>query len=100
MKPQKRMKNSFTARVAVLLTITAALSSTAGNWPGWRGPDGTGASSEKNLSIKWSTNENVRWSVDLPDRGNSSPIVWGNRVFVAPGCAEGRSVHLTGQSEV
>src|SRR2546430_9584996 len=77
------MKNSFTARVAVLLTITAALSSTAGNWPGWRGPDGTGASSEKNLPLKWSTNENVRWKVDLPDRGNSSPIVWGNRVFVA-----------------
>ena len=82
MKPQKRMKNSFTARVAVLLTITAALSSTAGNWPGWRGPDGTGASSEKNLPLKWSTNENVRWRVDLPDHGNSSPIVWGNRVFV------------------
>src|SRR5207244_6734079 len=99
MKPQKRMKNSFTARVAVFLTITAALSATAGNWPGWRGPDGTGASSEKNLSIKWSTNENVRWSVDLPDRRNSCPIVWGNRVFVAPGGADGRIVQVTAQSE-
>src|SRR5688572_33387829 len=63
-----------------LLTLTTSLG--AANWPGWRGPQGTGVSPEKNLPLKWSTNENVRWRVDLPGRGNSSPIVWGDRVFV------------------
>lgn len=54
----------------------------AGNWPGWRGPTQNGISPESNLPVKWSTNENVRWRAPLPERGNSSPIVWGDRVFV------------------
>ena len=54
----------------------------ADNWPRWRGPDGTGVSTEKNLPLKWSASENVRWRVELPERGNSSPIVWDDRVFV------------------
>jgi outer membrane protein assembly factor BamB len=66
-----------------LLTLTTALSSMAVNWPGWRGPEGTGVSSEQNLPLKWSAQENVRWHVVLPGPGNSSPIVWGNRVFVS-----------------
>ena len=54
----------------------------AGNWPTWRGPDGQGHSPEKNLPIKWGPTENVRWKVPLPDEGNSSPIVWGDRIFL------------------
>jgi len=53
-----------------------------GNWPAWRGPDGSGVSPEKNLPVRWSATENVRWKVALPDRGNSTPIVWGSRVFL------------------
>lgn len=72
--------------VRVALTSAAGLAVTfslsAGNWPGWRGPTGTGVSTEQNLPVQWSTTQNVRWRVDLPERGNSSPIVWGNRVFV------------------
>ncbi len=41
-----------------------------------------GVTTDKSLPVKWSTNENVRWRTPLPERGNSSPIVWGNRVFV------------------
>jgi len=65
-----------------LVMAAAAPGLLAGNWPQWRGPDGNGVSSEKNLPVKWSTNENVRWRTPLPERGNSSPIIWGNRVFV------------------
>src|SRR5579884_3607512 len=54
----------------------------AENWPGWRGPRGDGTSAEKNLPTSWSTQENVRWKVKLPGPGNSSPIVWGNRIFL------------------
>ena len=63
--------------------LAAALPATAANWPGWRGSDGTGVSSEKNLPLKWGATDNVRWHIDLPERGNSSPIVWGDRVFIA-----------------
>ena len=69
---------SFTLAIPFL----TALPVVAGNWPGWRGPEGTGVSSEKNLPLKWSTNQNVHWRIDLPDAGNSSPIVWDKRVFI------------------
>jgi outer membrane protein assembly factor BamB len=65
--------------LALCLTITSVL---AGNWPGWRG-DGTGIAVKTALPENWSTNENVRWRVALPGPGNSSPIIWNNRVFVA-----------------
>lgn len=52
------------------------------NWPAWRGPEGNGICLETNLPLHWGTNENVRWRVPLPERGNSTPIVWSNRVFV------------------
>src|SRR2546429_1890691 len=81
-KVSQPMTKSFAHYLIRLLTISTTLSATAGNWPAWRGPEGTGVSIEKNLPVKWSTNENVRWRVELPDRGNSSPIVWADRVFV------------------
>jgi outer membrane protein assembly factor BamB len=61
--------------------VTARLG--AENWPSWRGPAGTGISPEKDLPLEWTTSENVRWRVDLPGPGNSSPIVWGDRIFVS-----------------
>jgi outer membrane protein assembly factor BamB len=54
----------------------------AGNWPAWRGPGGAGISVETNLPLHWSANRNVRWRAPLPDRGNSTPVVWGERVFI------------------
>lgn len=59
-----------------------ALSAHAANWPAWRGVDGQGTCPEKNLPVRWSTTENIRWKVALPDRGNSTPVVWGDKVFL------------------
>ena len=67
---------------AALVAMCGAFPALAENWPAWRGGDGSGHSSEKNLPVKWSTTENVRWKVELPERGNSTPVVWGNRVFI------------------
>ncbi len=55
---------------------------TAANWPTWRGPDGQGHSPESDLPTHWSPADHVRWKAPLPDIGNSSPIVWGDRVFL------------------
>src|SRR4051794_6452676 len=76
-------------RKAVLL-LTVALSATfarAGDWPGWRGPSGAGYVEEKGLPLTWNWDkkrqENILWKADLPKTtGHSSPIVWGDRVFL------------------
>lgn len=52
------------------------------NWPGWRGPGGNGISPEADLPVEWSDTKNVLWKTPIPGRGHSSPIVWGNRVFL------------------
>ncbi len=52
------------------------------NWPQWRGPQGLGISEEKNLPEEWGTDKNIIWKAELPGRGHSSPIVWGNRIFL------------------
>ncbi|HEX2749827.1 MAG TPA: PQQ-binding-like beta-propeller repeat protein [Verrucomicrobiales bacterium] len=68
----------------VLLTIVSGAQ--AENWPQFRGPSGQGISAEKDLPVKWDvkTGENIAWKVALPkgDSQYSSPIVWGDRVFV------------------
>jgi outer membrane protein assembly factor BamB len=68
--------------ILVICCVPISSAALAGNWPSWRGPAGTGVSSERGVPTHWSKTENVRWRVPLPDRGNSTPIVWGNRVFI------------------
>jgi outer membrane protein assembly factor BamB len=75
--------------VAVFAFSLAQL--TAANWPAWRG-DGHGISSDKSAPVKWSATENVRWRAALPDRGNSSPIVWEENIFVTQAAGEKREV--------
>jgi outer membrane protein assembly factor BamB len=48
----------------------------------WRGPSGDGVCKETDLPLKWDKDENVRWKIKLPDRGNSTPVIWGERIFV------------------
>lgn len=81
--------------VAGLLTAgVTARTAVAGDWPGFRGPNGNGITEEKNLPTEWSEKKNVKWFFKLPGPGNSSPIVSAGRVFIT--CAEenGRRRHL------
>ncbi|HEX5833699.1 MAG TPA: PQQ-binding-like beta-propeller repeat protein [Pyrinomonadaceae bacterium] len=73
-----------TRRISLALLIISSLTATglAANWPQWRGPDGSGISNEKNLPAAWTPTTNIKWKAAIPGRGHSSPIVWGNRVFV------------------
>lgn len=52
------------------------------DWPAWRGPRANNVADNRHLPLKWSQTENVRWSVTLPGWGTSSPVVYGERVFV------------------
>lgn len=54
----------------------------AADWPGWRGPQHNGVSPDKDLPVKWSATENVRWKVPLQGAGVSTPVVWKDHVFL------------------
>ena len=64
-----------------ILSATTALPS-AENWPQWRGPSLNGLSGERNLPVKWSATENVSWKLQMPAWSGSTPIVWGDRIFM------------------
>ncbi len=68
--------------VRVVVGITLFLTASAGPWPGWRGPDGSGVCKEKVVPLHWSTNANTRWRVPLPGPGNSTPVIWADRIFI------------------
>ncbi len=54
----------------------------ANYWPRWRGPSGQGVVTGKTYVDRWLPNAGVRWSTPIPGEGNSSPIVWGDRLFL------------------
>ena len=68
--------------VISFFALFTASTSAAENWPQWRGPSLNGVSGEKNLPVKWSATENVTWKLQLPAWSGSTPIVWGDRVFL------------------
>ena len=74
-------------RLAVLFFFVAGLAQ-AGNWPGWRGPSGDGVSAGKGIPTKWSSTENIAWRIAVPGEGHSSPIVWGDKVFLTSSLTE------------
>lgn len=67
---------------AVTVVLFCTVPALAANWPAWRGPTADGQAPDKELPLNWSPTENVRWKAELPDEGNSTPVVWGNRIFV------------------
>jgi outer membrane protein assembly factor BamB len=69
--------------VTVALVVAAAtVNMRAEDWPQWRGPAGTGVSTEQSLPDRWSDTEGVAWKARLRGVGVSSPVVSGDRVFV------------------
>jgi outer membrane protein assembly factor BamB len=84
------MKSISRVSVALLISLFVSvliLTATVGAapdaaWPQWRGPSGQGVSTEKNLPTEWTTTKNIKWKTPIAGRGHSSPIVWGNRIFL------------------
>ena len=63
-------------------------------WPRWRGPSGQGYAAAGGYSDAWSTTQNVVWKTSVPGRGNSSPIVWGDRIFLTTAYDGGRRLSI------
>ena len=76
-----------------LSPCTGSLSESAeANWPAWRGPLATGVGPLANPPIAWSEQKNIRWKRAIPGRGHSSPIVWGERIFLTTAIPFGEEV--------
>jgi outer membrane protein assembly factor BamB len=52
------------------------------NWPQWRGPTAMGISPKGDPPVEWSETKNIKWKVETPGRGNSTPIIWGDTIYL------------------
>jgi len=64
--------------MCVLLCSTAL----AQDWLGFRGPGRRGIAASSKRILKWNESTNLKWTAELPGQGSSSPIIWGDRIFV------------------
>ncbi len=76
-------------RLIILLSFILTLSATGQsridaetNWPAWRGPLATGVAPKSNPPVSWSESHNVKWRTAIPGKGFSTPVIWGNNLFV------------------
>lgn len=90
--------NRIIMHLALLTTFILAATRTVGadvapaRWPGWRGPDGSGVVLDGNPPLHWSETENIKWKTDLPGEGQSTPVIWGDKLILQTAEALGEAV--------
>ena len=94
-----RFPHSLHRILIVAVAAAFPVCASAAHWPAWRGPEGTGVTPETDLPLTWSATENVRWKTPLPDRGNATPIVWGDRIFLTQAVGDERLVLCLDRAE-
>ena len=77
-----RLLSQTAGLVLVAAVSNAAAASPDQNWAQWRGPSGTGVSPAANPPTTWTETNNVKWKTKIPGYGTSTPIIWGNQVFI------------------
>ena len=80
------------AGLALFFVALWTLPLSAQNWPHWRGPDADGTSSQTGLPVEWSETRNIVWKLGLPAVSGSTPIIWGDVIFLNVG--SGRDISL------
>ncbi|MBH58155.1 MAG: hypothetical protein CMJ82_13340 [Planctomycetaceae bacterium] len=88
------MKHSSKISILFILWLVACESIRSENWTRFRGPSGQGISSETDLPVTWSKDENIKWTADLPGQGWSSPIVFEDHIFLTAATEEGVSCRV------
>lgn len=91
MKSIHRMNCAWPLAIVATLMVVSARAET--NWPGWRGPSGVGHSSDTSLPVKWS-DKDLAWKTELPGSGQSSPTIWGSRIFLTSSTEQGAQRHV------
>ncbi len=78
----------ITLAVALCFLMLSPIWGDDSNWPQWRGPKGTGQTSAAGVVTQWGPDQNVKWRLELPEAGNSTPVVWEDQIFLTQPLAE------------
>lgn len=73
------------AALLSLAPLGSPLARAVDHWPTWRGPQQNGVAPGKGYPTTWSKTENVVWKTALPGKGSSTPVIWGDRIFLTCG---------------
>ena len=84
-----RTRSKVTNDSAVAVRVLMVAPGAEGEWPQFRGPTGQGIVIDEPFPMHWSEQKNVIWRRELPGRGNSSPVIWGQKLFVTSASADG-----------
>ncbi len=88
------MKLNGKSRLIAIVVVFFANSTLAfANWPDWRGPTGDGRSDTTGLPLKWSETENIVWKTRIHDLGYSTPVVWGDQIWLTTATKDGRTLY-------
>ena len=74
------MRTSFLL-LSLTLLVPVFSADGPGDWPRWRGPDNDGMA-RGDAPLRWSDAEHIKWKAEIPGRGHSSPVIWGDRIFI------------------
>lgn len=77
------------AVAAVAIWLSSSPVRAESNWPQWRGPHGNGHSQESGVPVRWDA-KSIVWKTALPGNGQSTPVVWGDRVFLTSALDQGQ----------
>lgn len=75
------MRTLTLALSLTMLLPALAVSEDGSDWPRWRGPENDGMA-RGDAPLHWSDSEHIKWKAEIPGRGHSSPVIWGDRIFV------------------
>ena len=87
------LEGAFSAAAVVALASIAATAAVDENWPQWRGPEGSGVAKGTSYPEEWTPEKNIAWKTPVEGRGHSSPVVWGNYLFITTSIRGGPSGH-------
>jgi outer membrane protein assembly factor BamB len=76
------MRRTKPAAAALFMVASSAALLAAENWPQWRGPELNGLSTDVGLARTWSPTTNIAWKLPTPSRSGSTPIIWGDTIFL------------------
>jgi outer membrane protein assembly factor BamB len=81
-------------RLALTLALFGAASATAAHWHQFRGPEGDGVARNASPPVEWAEDRNIRWKTPIHGRGWASPVIWGNRIWIATATEDGRELSI------
>src|ERR1022692_4080025 len=85
------MKRLYTGLLLSLLAAASAIAADAPDaWPRWRGPEFNGVA-RGDAPLTWSDQEHIAWKVPVPGKGHSSPVIWGDRLFLTTAVPTGNA---------